>query len=127
MQENDDAPTSSIPLCPITLGSLHSYRLFEDRVVGYFLGVFPVRRIPLREVYYLRLATRGEVPMLYLIFNWVHFLPQNRSVRPVYVLRARKTRIFLKLSGGAHFQLRQAVGKYTSPEGRRPPRGRRRA
>jgi len=119
MKKEEEMPAPSVLLCSVTPGSLHAYRLYEDQVIGLFLGLIPLRKINLREVYYLRLATRNEVPFLYLLFNWIQFLPRHRSVRPVYILRTSKKRIFLKLGGNAHFQLRQAVGKYTEPASRR--------
>jgi hypothetical protein len=120
MKEKEPTTSASILLCPVTLGSLHAYRLYEGRVVGFFLGIIPLRRIVLKEVRYLRLATRNEVPFLYLLFNWIQFLPRHRSVRPVYILRTTsKKQVFLKLGGNAHFQLRQAIGKHTEPTSRR--------
>ena len=76
-------------------------------------GFIPVQRISLAEVHYLRLATYDElITPTYLLFHWPQLLPYHRSVRPVYVLQTKtRRRIFLKLSAGAHFKLRQAIGR----------------
>jgi len=106
------SPATATLLSPFSIGSPCAHRLQGDRVVSYFLGIFPVQTLPLSEVRYLRLATRREAAPTYLLFNWPSFLPHRRSIRPVYVLQARgRRRIFLKLESGAHFKLRQAIGR----------------
>jgi hypothetical protein len=95
-------------------GSACSYELCGEYILARFLGVIPVKRIHLAAVYYLRLATLREAPVLFRLFNWVHFLPHRRATRPVYILQTRsRHRIFLKLTNGVHFKLRQAINKHT--------------
>lgn len=94
-------------------GSPCSYELQGDCIVERLFGIFAISHIHLSAVYYLRLATKSEVPPAYLLFNWIQFLPHRRSVRPVYVLQTRsRHRIFLKLDGATHFKLRQAIGRH---------------
>lgn len=95
-------------------GSLFSYELKGDYIIGRLFGIVAVRRIHLAAVYYLRLATRSETPVWYMFFNALQFMPHRRSIRPVYVLQTRsRHRIFLKLEGAAHFKLRQAIGRHS--------------
>jgi len=76
-------------------------------------GLIPIFSIHLSSVHYLRLATRGEVPLPYLWRNWLQFLPHRRAKRPVYVLQTKTgRRLFLKLTGDAHFELRRAIGRH---------------
>jgi hypothetical protein len=95
-------------------GTLCSYELCGEYILARFMGVIPVKRIHLGAVYYLRLATLREAPVVFRLFNWVHFLPHRRASRPVYILQTRsRHRIFLKLTHGVHFKLRQAINKHT--------------
>ncbi len=95
-------------------GSPCSYELCGQHVIVRFLGLIPVKRIHLAAVCHLRLATLRETPLLYRLFNWIHFLPHRRASRPVYMLQTRsRHRIFLKLTNGVHFRLRQAINKHT--------------
>jgi hypothetical protein len=102
-------------LAPFSFGSLCSYELCGDHIVSRLFGVIRLRSIHLGAVHYLRLATRSEVPAVYLVFNWPQFmLSRRRSVCPVYILQTRSGhRICLKLQGGAHFKLRQAIGRHS--------------
>jgi hypothetical protein len=101
-------------LAPLSFGSLCSYDLCGDHVVGRLFGILPIVKIHVAAVHYLRLATRSEVTPLYYLFNWPQFLPHRRSIRPVYVLQTRsRHRIFLKLEGAGHFKLRQAIGRHS--------------
>ena len=119
------SPTSAILLAPVSIGSPCAHKLRDDRVVCYFLGLLPVYILPLSEVRYLRLATHREVSFGYLLLNWTSFLPRQRSRRPVYILQAKgRRRIYLKLEGGIHFKLRQAIGR-TNESKPRPMRRRR--
>ncbi len=105
-------PAPTTLLTPFSIGSPCAHKLQGDCIVSYFLGLFPIRTIPLSEIRYLRLATRREAGPAYLLFNWISFLPHRRSIRPVYVLQTKgRLRIFLKLENGAHFKLRQAIGR----------------
>lgn len=95
------------------MGSACSYELRGDRIIGRFMGLLPVRQIQLSNVDYLRLATRDEIPPLYMLLNWSHFLTHRRTFCPVYVLQTNKkhNRILLKLKGDMHFKLRQVLGR----------------
>ncbi|MEE9369318.1 MAG: hypothetical protein V3V05_10735 [Pontiella sp.] len=107
-------------LSPVSFGSLCSYELCGDQIIGRLFGFIPVVKIHLAAVYYLRLATKSEVTPLYYTFNWLQFLPHRRSLRPVYVLQTRtRHRIFLKLEGSGHFKLRQAIGRYNDRKKKR--------
>lgn len=100
-------------LTPLSFGSLYSYELYSDQIIGKLFGLFPVLKIHLSAVHYLRLATRSEVTPLYMLFNWPQFMAYRRSKRPVYVLQTRtRHRIFMKLEGKGHFKLRQAIGRH---------------
>ena len=101
-------------LAPVSFGTLCSYDLCGDHIVARLFGVIRLRSIHLGAVHYLRLATRSEVPMVYLVFNWPQFLlSHRRSVCPVYVLQTRNGHRFcMKLQGGAHFKLRQAIARH---------------
>ncbi len=99
-------------LSSLSFGSLYSYELAGEEIIGRLLGIAPVFRIHLSAVHYLRLAAPSEAPPTFLLFNWIHFLPHRRALRPVYVLQIRSHhRIFLKLDATAHFKLRQAIGR----------------
>ena len=104
-------------LSPASIGSPCSYELMGEYIVGRFLGIIPIARIHLGAVHYLRLATRNETNPLYLLLNWPQFLMSSRrAVRPVYILQTRKgQRLFLKLEGGEHFRLRQAIARHNNP------------
>ena len=113
------SPAPATLLSPVSIGSPCAHKLQDDRVVSYFLGLVPIRTLPLSEVLYLRLATRREAFPVYLLFNWTSFLSHRRSIRPVYVLQTKgRRRIFLKLESGIHFKLRQAIGKASEPQPR---------
>ena len=106
-----------LPLSTFGFGSLCSYELRGEHIVGKLLGLVPVVRIHLAAIHYLRLASLTEVPALFLAFNWVHFLAHRRSVRPVYVLQTRmRHRLYLKLDSTTHFKLRQKIGRYAVRE-----------
>ncbi len=97
---------------PFSRGLLCSYELRGNRIVAHLFGIFPVQNIHLSEIRYLRLASQDEMTPVCLLFNWPHFLPHRRSVRPVYVLQTKNSRrLFLKLDGKAHFKLRQAIAR----------------
>lgn len=99
-------------LNPTSLGSACSYELSGNIIKSRLFGFIPVKSIHLDDVHYLRLATCDELTPTYLLFNWPQFLPHHRSVRPIYVLQTKtRRRIFLKLGSGAHFKLRQAIGR----------------
>lgn len=102
-------------LASVSPGSPCSYSLDGDYIVGRLFGVFPLNRIHLGAVHYLRLATRREVSPAYFLMNWPQFLlSKHRSVSPVYILQTRKgQKIFMKLEGGAHFRLRQAIARHS--------------
>ena len=94
-------------------GSLYSYELSGDYLVGRLFGLIPAVRIHLAAVHYLRLATKSEIPAFSMLFKWVHFLPNRKTVSPLYVLQTRsRHRIFLKMDSGAHFRLRRVIGRY---------------
>lgn len=101
-------------------GSICSYELQGEYIVARFLGLMPIRRFHLGAVYYLRLASRSEVPPHFLLFNWLHFLSIRRARRPIYVLQTRSThhRIFLKMESSAHFRLRQAIARFSNTTNR---------
>ena len=102
----------TIPLSPSSPGSPCSYELHGSLLTARLFGLIPVFTIHLSNVHYLRLATRSEVTPLYLLGNWLQFLPHRRSICPVYVLQAKTgRRLFLKLDGTTHFKLRQAIGR----------------
>ena len=93
-------------------GSICSYELSGEYLVGRLFGLFTVLRIHLGAVHYLRIATRSEIPGTFMLFNWINFLPHRKILYPVYVLQTRlKHRLFLKLDSRAHFSLRQAIGR----------------
>jgi len=102
-----------LKLSTFGMGSLCSYVLSGEHIIGNLFGIIPIRQIHLGAVNYLRLATSDEAPPLYLLFNYFQFMSYRRAVRPVYVLQTRaKRRIFLKLDSGTHFRLRQALGRH---------------
>jgi hypothetical protein len=105
----------SYQLAPVSFGSPCSYELCGDHIVSRLFGIIRLRSIHLGAVHYLRLATRSEVPPAYLVFNWPQFLlSSRRSVCPVYILQTRSGHRFcLKLQGGAHFKLRQAIARHS--------------
>jgi len=102
-------------LSPSSPGTPCSYELKGHLLTARLFGLVPIFTIHLSNVHYLRLASRDEVSPLYLITNWLQFLPHRRSICPVYVLQAKTgRRLFLKLEGEAHFKLRQAIGRATA-------------
>ena len=84
-------------------------------MTGHIFGLIPRYRVHLQDVHFLRLASRTDAPPLYFIMNWSCFiLTRKRSVKPVYILQTRKgQRIMMKLEGGAHFRLRQAISRHS--------------
>lgn len=100
-------------LSPASLHSICSCELSGNIITRRLFGLVPVQRIHLVDVHYLRLATYDElITPTYLLFNWPQLLPYHRSVRPVYILQTKtRRRIFLTLGAGAHFKLRQALGR----------------
>ena len=102
-------------LSPLTLGAPCSYHLEGDRIVGRLFGLIPICNVHLGAVHYLRLASRREVSPAYFMLNWPRFLlTSHRATRPVYILRTRKGhKLFLLMEGGAHFRLRQAIGRHS--------------
>jgi len=101
-----------LKLSSFGMGTLCSYVLSGEHIIGSLFGIIPVRQIHLGAVNYLRLATSDEAPPLYLLFNYMQFMSHRRAVRPVYVMQTRSSRIFLKLDSGTHFRLRQALGRH---------------
>jgi len=100
-------------LIPATINSPCSYELCGNQLIGRLFGLIPVTRIELSTVSFMRLATRSEISPFHLLMNWKHFLIRFQSSRPVYVLQTtNRQRIFLRLSGGAHFRLRQALNRH---------------
>jgi len=105
---------------PLSRDLLCSYELRGNRIVARLFGIFPVQNVHLSEIHYLRLSSKDETTPIYLFFNWPHFLPYRRSVRPVYVLQTKThRRLFLKLDGNAHFKLRQAMARTREPRQQR--------
>ena len=98
----------------VSFGTLCSYELSGDYLIGRFLGLIPIGRIHLSTVHYLRLAARQEVSLIYLVLNWPQMLlASHRSISPVYILKTHKgQKVFLKMKGGAHFRLRQAIAQH---------------
>lgn len=100
-------------LSSFRLGSPCSYAVDGEYIIGRLFGLIPVVRIHLGAVHYLRLASRSDASPLYMLFNYINFMPHMRSRCPVYVLQTRSHhRIFLKMESGTHFRLRQAIGKH---------------
>ncbi|HEY5622097.1 MAG TPA: hypothetical protein VIR77_05815 [Pontiella sp.] len=107
-------------LIPATINSPCSYELCGNQLIGRLFGVIPFRRIDLNTVSFMRLATRSETSPLQVLMNWKHFLIRYQSSRPVYILQTtNRQRIFLRLSGGAHFRLRQALNRHQFPQRQR--------
>ena len=108
-------PIGKSTIARVSLGSPCSYELNGDHMIGRFLGMIPISKIHLGAVHYLRLATRSEVSPLYFLLNWPQMLlSSHRSVCPVYILQTRKgQKVFLKMEGGAHFRLRQAIARHS--------------
>ncbi len=107
-----EAAVKTTILSPSSPGSPCSYELHGSLLTARLFGLFPVFTIHLSNVHYLRLATHDEVSPLYLLGNWLQFLPHRRSICPVYVLKAKTgRRLFLKMDGTTHFKLRQAIGR----------------
>ncbi len=105
-------PKSSTLLSTASFGSPCSYELKGDIIVSRIFGLMTVQTIQMNDVQYLRLATRDEISMIYLLLNWLQFLPHRRSICPVYILQTDNNQsLFLKLDGRAHFKLRQAIGR----------------
>lgn len=102
-----------------SLFSPWSFDLRGSTLAVNLLGIIPLQRIELADVQYMRLATRDEVSPFYMLFHWPQFMAHRRSARPVYILQTRQgPRLFLILTGGAHFQLRQAIGRSSEPRKR---------
>lgn len=110
---------SALASCSLT--SPCTFALEADQVIGRIFGLIPLYRVHLDDVHFLRLASRSDAPPIYFIFNWPCFtLTRKRSVRPVYILQTRKgQRIMIKLEGGAHFRLRQAIGRHNDQRKKR--------
>ena len=107
-------------LVAASLNSPYSYELYGNLLIGRLFGIIPVVRVELATVSFMRLATRSEISPVQLLMNLKHFLIRFQSSRPVYILQTTKRqRIFLTLSGGAHFRLRQAVSRYQHPQKQR--------
>jgi hypothetical protein len=102
-------------IASVSFGSPCSYELSGDQIVVRFLGLIPIGKVHLGAVHYLRLATRHEVTPLYFLLNWPQMLlASHRSVCPVYILQTRKgQKLFLKMTGGSHFRLRQAISRHS--------------
>ena len=99
-------------LSPLSISSPFTSELCGDRIVVRFLGLIPWKYIFLSDIHYLRLATRDEVSLAYLLLNYSNFFFHRRHGHPVYVIQTKQGRnLFLKLAGGAHFRLRQAIGR----------------
>ena len=98
-----------------SFGSPCSYELSGDYIIGRLFGLFPICRIHLGAVHYLRLATRHEVSPIYFLMNWPKMLLiRHRSISPVYILQTRKEqKIFLTMDGESHFRLRQAIARHS--------------
>ena len=95
------------------LSSPVSYEVRGEQIIGRLFGLFPVIRVHLGAVYYLRLASASDASPVFLCFNWIHFMAHKRSRRPVYVLQTRSHhRILLKLDSATHFKLRQAIARH---------------
>lgn len=102
-------------LSSIGIGSLYSYKVSGEYLVGKLFGLFPTVHVHLGAVHYLRLAGMNETSPLFLLFNWIHFMPHRRSACPVYILQTRsRHRIFLRLDGATHFRLRTDIGRHTA-------------
>ena len=101
------------PITSCSIGSPISYSIRGEYLEGRLFGLIPVSNIHLSAVYYLRLASHSDATPIFLCFNWIHFMPHKRSIRPVYILQTRsRHRCFLKLNGTNHFKLRQAIAKH---------------
>lgn len=104
----------------VSFGSASCIDLSGNTITVRLFGVIPIQTIRLADVYYLRLATKDELTMAYLFFNWTSFLPRSRTARPVYVLQTTsRRRVFLKLEGLEHFRLRKAIGRQLENERQR--------
>ena len=108
-------------LATFSLSSPCSFAMEGDQVIGRIFGVVPFYKVHLDEVHFLRLASRSDAPPVYFLFNWPCFImTRKRSVKPVYILQTRKgQRIMIKLEGGAHFRLRQAIGRHNDQRKKR--------
>lgn len=94
-------------------GSINSYELDGDYLVGRLFGLFSVCRIHLAAVHYLRLASHAETPTAFMVLNWLHFLPHKKNSKALYVLQTRlKYRIFMRLDSKSHFLLRTEIGRH---------------
>ena len=100
----------------ISFGSPISFELNGDHVIGRLLGLIPICKIHLKAVLYLRLASRHEVSPLFFMLNWPQMLlASHRAICPVYVLQTRKgQKIFIKMKGGGHFRLREAIARHSN-------------
>lgn len=99
----------------VSFGSPFSFELKGDHVLVKLLGVVPVGKVHLGAIHFLRLATKNEVSPIYFVLNWPQMLlVSQRSKCPVYILQTRKGhKFFLKMEGGAHFRLRQAIARHS--------------
>ena len=104
--------TKSPILSPVSMGSACSFELYDGKFTKRLFGFIPIRTIQVSDVHYLRLAAKDEFSSTYLLFHWPSFLSHRRSARPIYILQTKKgRRIFLRLKGGAHFRIRQAIAR----------------
>ena len=102
-----------IKISPVGFGSWYSYEVSGLYLVGRLFGLFPIQRVHLGAVHYLRLASRTETPPLLLLFNWLHFMPQHYTTSPVYVLQTRfRYRIFLRMDASAHVELCSLISRH---------------
>jgi len=110
MEPSSDKP---VKLYPFSVGSWYSYEVSGMYIIGKLFGLFPIQRVHLGAVHYLRLATRTETPPLFLLFNWGHILPRHYSISPVYVLQTRfRYRIFLRLDEPSHVELCNQITRH---------------
>ena len=102
-------------LASVSLGSPFSFELKGDHLIQRFLGLIPTGKVHLGAINYLRLATRNEMSPFYFLLNWPQMLlSSHRCTRPVYVVQTRKgNKLFLKMEGGEHFRLRQAIARHS--------------
>ncbi len=107
-------------LSPLSFGSVCSYELRGDWLIGKLMGCIPVKRVHVKNVRFLRLATRDELSPLYLLLNWQYFLSNRRTISPIYILKTGKHQhVLLKLKGDMHFKLRQVLGRRQEKRGHR--------
>ena len=104
-------PRRSSIIKPLTPGSIFSYELNDHQIRERLFGVIPFRKIKLSEIHFLRLATKEELPVTALIFDWGLLLPGRRSKKPTYIIQTKYDRLLIPLQSGSHFMLRQAIAK----------------